>query len=175
MGFFEEPKVWKISHKWFKKTINCNIEVCGGGCCINPNFWPPKSGTINPGQCDFLTPTGCSLSFDDRPIDCNLYPLRLNKANTVVLHHRVQFKTKPCKENFGQGSMIIDSMRNCLVALFGVDQYVAMREAVMADRDFLVEVSDVLIARLQEEEELVEKNLPPIDRRKQVKSYRKRK
>lgn len=111
---------WSISAAWGQKHLDCGtqegIKRCKGACCSYDKFWPPRVGEEN---CKFITPKGCSLDMNNRPVTCLLYPFRLNKSNKLVLHIRITLKFWMCNVNYGKGPMVVVGMQNCFNALFG--------------------------------------------------------
>jgi hypothetical protein len=111
--------VWKISSLWCSKHIDCTLEGikegCLGKCCTGKSFWPSRSE--DDAICFYLTDTGCSLPYRDKPIVCLMYPLMLNSNNTLILHYRAL--NGCCKKNYRKGPMIIEAIRKSLVEMFG--------------------------------------------------------
>lgn len=149
---------WKVSAKWLGHLHDCTaqgIEArCHGGCCKSAAYWPPNAyaGPDNPDTvCGNLGPQGCRLSDADKPISCLLYPLVLNSAGTLILHHRTQFKTSCCKGNHGQGPPLIEALRGQLCALFGEAQYEEVKAAVELGADAYFEVPPAILAAHQRE------------------------
>lgn len=172
-GLFELPVVWRISAAWVRRAHDCTLAGiqarCGGACCHGPTYWPAISSEAGRagGPCARLGPEGCTWEPVDRPVTCLLYPLRLNRAGMLVLHHRTTTATSVCRGNHGQGPRLIDAMRVHLEALFGPEQYAQVLEAVNAGRDGWVQPSqEVLDSYLLElaQEQVLE---PPIARRQQ--------
>lgn len=162
------PLVWKLSAAWASKRHNCTvagiISKCHAACCHGPSFWPGRVGnTPGNNRCQRLGPKGCTFSLEDKPISCLLYPLRLNKSGTLILHQRAVYANGICKGNFGDGDgpLLIDAIRDCLVVLFGKKQYEHARAEVLAGRDAQLVPSAKLLRQYYREEGWEEANLPP--------------
>lgn len=126
-------------------------------------WWPASAAGIGkPTPCHYLGDRGCTLSLDDRPVTCILYPLVFNKAGTLVNQMMTVFGNGVCKGNHGQGPPLIDALKPGLIALFGEDQYDRAREAVMAGGDAVFVVPpDVEAAYAAEVIEKSVRALPP--------------
>lgn len=149
------PTRWKISAKWAMHPHDCTLVGitrdggCGGMCCRNQAFWPPKSGG-NLGQCQLLGPDGCTLAPDERPIKCLLYPLIPNDNGTLVRHYRAP-SCGPC---IGVGPPLIDALDGSLRALFGDAEYDRIRADVHNGKDPAVVLPSNLAAQLEREAEM---------------------
>jgi hypothetical protein len=152
------PLRWRVSAAWSRRAHDCTlagIEArCHGGCCYGPTYWPAVSYPGGPegGPCGNLGPEGCRWSGADRPVTCLLYPLRLNRAGMLVLHHRTTTASSICKGNHGQGPALIDAMEYSLTSLFGAEQYARVRAEVMAGRDTYFEVPAEVLASYELEQ-----------------------
>lgn len=148
-------------------TLAGIVARCGGGCCRNVTYWPVRSSAQgrSGGGCENLTPTGCRWSPDERPVTCNLYPLRITPSGRgLTLHHRTRIPTSVCKGNYGQGPMLVDALRPGLVAVLGAEQYEWVRAEVVAGRDVVVELDEEIVAAIADEEAREELDLPPVER-----------
>jgi hypothetical protein len=166
---------WGVSAAFLTKKHNCTLAGitarCGGACCYGPTFWPGRvSSTTEHKACPRLGDKGCTFSDNDKPVTCHIYPLRLNKNNKLVLHHRAMFPTGICKGNFGNGPMLVDAMRNNLIALFGEAQYTRVRADVIAGKDSYFEVPPAVFAAYEAEFALELANKPPVPRSQQRKA-----
>lgn len=159
-----EPARWKVSAKWLAKRHDCTLagitHRCHGACCKSPAYWPPRAFE-GANQCGRLGPQGCTFADDDKPITCHLYPLKLNKNGTLILHNRTTLPTGICKGNHGNGPPIIEAMENNLVAVFGRDQYERVRADVLAGRDSYFEPAPDILAAMAREHDWEEQNIPP--------------
>lgn len=162
-----EPRKIEISAAWASKRFNCTVEHilapggCGGGCCTNDKFWPPRSGLPDKAACPWLGDKGCTMAWDDKPYTCNLYPLVMNKSNKIVLHHRSQFASSACKGACGSGPMLIDACASGLISIFGKSQYDRVRADIAEGRDSYF-VASPEIATAMDRDLIWEKhNIPP--------------
>lgn len=168
------PVRWRVSAAWSRRAHECTLAGikarCGGGCCYGPSYWPARSYPAGAagGPCGHLGPNGCDLSGDDRPVTCLLYPLRLNKAGMLVLHHRTTTATSVCKGNHGQGPALIEAMAYSLTSLFGAVQYERVRAAVMAGADSYFDVPPEVLRSYELELAQEAANEQPIPRTLQV-------
>ncbi len=165
-------EAWKVSWKWITKRWNCTVswitdpDGCGS-CCKGKveGYWPPRR--LYPGEdvarCVYLGPKGCTLSLRDKPIGCMLTPLML-KNNTLIVMHRLQFKTSMCKGACGTGPMLIDVLKNGLVEIFGNSQWEKVREDVTNERDSVFYLSPLYQREFIREGELQWENKDPIPR-----------
>ena len=167
------PLIWKLSAAWASKRHNCTlagiVSRCNAACCYGPTFWPGRVGnTPEDHRCQRLGPRGCTFSLEDKPISCLLYPLRLNKSGTLILHQRATYSRGICKGNFGDegGPLLIDALRECLVVLFGQEQYKQARADVLAGSDACRVPSAELLRQYYREEGWEEENLLPQPRSK---------
>lgn len=84
-----------------------------------------------------------------RPVVCLLYPFKVNKAGTLVIHHKAVVSKTLCAGNYDapDAPPLIDALRDSLVALFGEDQYMRVRRDVAVGADSYFDVpQDVLDA-----------------------------
>jgi hypothetical protein len=167
-----EATRWRVSAAWTRRAHDCTlagIEArCGGGCCHGPTYWPAVSEAGRAGgPCANLGPNGCSWPGEDRPVTCLLYPLRLNRAGMLVLHHRTTTAGSVCKGNHGQGPRLIEAMAYSLTSLFGEEQYQRVLAQVLAGEDSYFEVPEEVLQAMELElaQEAVQE--PPIRRRHQ--------
>ncbi len=141
---------WKVSAKWMNKLLSCQPPaVCGGECCHIFDFYHNK-----PGTCNYLDTTGCTLLGIKKPITCLLYPLRLSASNTLVLYIRVVQGAK-CQGCYGHGEPIIKALESNLITLFGVRNYIDMRDNVKQGTGFEFRVPDSVAMRLSQEASLI--------------------
>ena len=161
-------RVWKLSAAWASKRHNCTVagilSRCHAACCHGPTFWPGRVGnTENNTRCQRLGDKGCTFPLKDKPISCLLYPLRLNKSGTLILHQRAVYAKGICKGNFGdgEGPLLIDALKDCLVELFGLDQYKQARKDVLSGKDARLVPSAELLHQYYREEARQTANLPP--------------
>jgi hypothetical protein len=108
-----------------------------------------------------LGPDGCTFSVDDKPVTCALYPLTVNRAGTLILHHKAMMPTSPCKDAYRNGPMLVDALRDHLVSLFGPDQVARVRADVVAGRDSFFDVPPAVAAAWVRERDLAAGNMPP--------------
>ncbi len=162
-------KQWKFSAKWGQKRVNCTLDgiqkVCGGICCSNPKFWPPKSGTKQSPKCDHLGVAGCTLAEPDKPFTCLLYPYVLNKSDTLVMHRRVPMLSAPCGKNYGNGPMLVEAVHENLVTLFGQVAADRVLENTKAGIDTWVDVTARMVRELAREKTWTAGNVVPKPRR----------
>ena len=154
--------ILKISYKCIVIPFNCNlngIQNCKGGCCNSSSFWPPKA--YDNSICGMLTKTGCILNDNEKPIDCLLYPLRINNNGTVILHHRTRFKKGICKGNCGIGQPLFYSIKNNIITLFGIDIFneIEYNYINKIEKDIYLKMSNEIIDRYKLEKDLCKKNL----------------
>lgn len=139
----------KFSAKWCQKRVACTLatvpHVCGAGCCTSRAFWPAMSTDRPNGHCHHLGPQGCRLGVA-RPVTCHLYPLKISKTGTVVLHYRVTQSPNhfPCRGNYGNGPMVIEALADSLDHLFGAVTGQHIVDEVRAGRDVIVPIPDHL-------------------------------
>ena len=133
----------------------------GGRCWRSKTFWPPKSGSDG---CPRLGPQGCTFSAEDKPVTCHLFPLRLNKSGTLVVHHKSMMSPSFCGGNSGIGPMIVDVLRESLVELFGQGQYDRVRADVVTGRDSYFVVPEQVLRAYEDESKKEENNEPPSPR-----------
>lgn len=111
---------------------------CGGGCCLNRGFGPPSWGTEKWGDpCTRLEPgVGCTLG-EGRPVVCHLYPLVItDDRGTMMVHHVTRWPHGgACKGNRkAEGApMLIDAIREGLVAVFGEAEVDAARHRLVVE------------------------------------------
>jgi len=181
-----EIRVWKVSAAWARRRHECNLEGitkrCGGMCCSSPSFWPPRAfqepEVVNYGRvvgngvglkrlgqsCGFLSDRGCTLDSSRRPVTCLLYPFTLNSRDTLVGHNRITTRRGICKGNHNNGPMIIDVIRDNLIALFGAEQVDRVRADIVEGRDSYFEVPESVHRQLMQEKEWDEENVRPVPR-----------
>lgn len=158
---------WKISAKWLSKRVNCTFQGitqnCKGNCCKTKGFWPPNAFG---GECGLLTESGCAWGVEDKPITCLLYPLKLNKNNTLVLHSRVTYAKGICKGNYGNGNKtILEVLEVQLTHLFGAKEYEKMKTSILVHKkDYILTIPEHISKALEFEGKDEEKKLPPIKR-----------
>lgn len=151
---------WKVSAAWLTKRFNCTLEHildpdgCGGRCCRNPSLWPPRA---YPGSvCGHLSKTGCSLSMEQRPITCILFPIIPSKTspldpdnNTLIIYQRAIFPHSMCKGAYKKGPMVIDMCAKELTMIFGKEEYERVRSDLIAGKDSYFVISDEVLAEFQ--------------------------
>lgn len=149
---------WKISSKWASQQLNCThegiINNCHGNCCNTPGFWPPKAGEKsgqNDHACYYLGEKGCTLSDEDKPVTCHLFPMKLNKNNTLIGWHRMKQPGSVCYPNTTSGPMIIEAIFESLVHLLGREKADYILSEVQAGRDPIVEIPEDVIQALNNE------------------------
>ena len=161
---------WHVSGGWLRAAHDCTLAGiklrCGGGCCVSngqPWWWPASAaGVGQPTPCHYLGDEGCTLTMQDRPVTCLLFPLRPNKNGTWVNQRLSVFEHGVCQGNHGRGPALIDALRDQLVSLFGAEEYERARASVMAGGDADFEVpDDVAAAYAAEVVEAAVLALPP--------------
>ena len=170
-GFgFETQKFFKLSAKWASKPFCCTVEhiqkKCRGACCFNNNnnFWPGNSSGKE--DCFYHSETGCTLSVDDRPIACLLFPLRIHSSGLIRMYHRALFTKGICKGAYRVGNMLIEEMGWALRSVFGDVVYEQAVLSVKKGKDFIFPATEQ-IQKILKYEEYCEKNkVPPTPRRK---------
>ena len=149
------PIRWKISAAWARRQHDCTIggitRRCHAGCCNSTTYWPSRAAGRADGRCAWLGPTGCTMTPEQRPVTCLLYPLRVNPSGTLILHQRATTRHGICKGNHGNGPPIIEALRGQLTVLFGPDQYERAAAAVLAGQDAWVDVPAWVIAAMEQE------------------------
>lgn len=168
VGLFETlPTRWYVSAAVSKMRFNCTpdhiIEKCGGHCCHNPHYWPPKS--FEGGVCEYLGKQGCTLDPLDRPIGCLFFPFALSREWKLNMYFGLRFKHSKCNEAYGTGPLLIDALNWGLVAIFGQEQYDRVRADVMSGKDGHFDLSEELIEQYKREYKWEMKNIKPIPRR----------
>jgi hypothetical protein len=160
---------WKISAKWASKRLNCTPQGilrdggCGGHCCKMKSFWPPSSNKKNPAAgCPKLGPNGCTFTPEQKPVTCHIYPMKLNKNNTLVLHHRIT-QGVVCENCWldAKGPMLVEAMRPNWVALFGEGEADRIIKFVRAGMDVLVPVPKKILKAYEREEQWYKSNSIP--------------
>lgn len=127
---WDDQRTWTTSAAWLAKPWDCTLAGitreggCGGGCCTSPTFWPPKAGESAAG-CDQLGPDGCTMTEQQRPVKCLLYPLLENKSGKLVAHGRAPMGV--CKPvslgNAPDGApQLSEAMHSNLAEVLGADQ-----------------------------------------------------
>ena len=155
-GLYANTLRLKFSAKSLLRKVQCTVEGiikhCDGRCCKGDAFWPSKASAKHDSTglriCHYLEATGCSLPQDEKPITCRLYPLVINSNNTVIVHFRAP---SFCKGNIGEGEPLIDSMRECLVSIFGQQTYDIIRNGVQHGVDVYVDVPNEIREQLAKE------------------------
>jgi hypothetical protein len=147
------------------KPFDCNatgIKRCHGDCCIKiKSYWPLRA--YQPSGCPYCSKTGCTLSIQDRPIDCLLYPLYMNGKGTLVVHNHCYHKKWMCHDNVGVGMPLIDSIKDCLIELFDIE-YPAMRQAVMRGEEYHFPTTKIFDKCREHENLSIKYDLPIIPR-----------
>src|SRR4030043_815558 len=156
---FDNGAYWKISSKWMLKRFDCTPEgirtKCRGKCCYGP-LWPGCTG--KDGKCPFLGENGCKISdITKRPITCLLYPLKLNKNNTLVVHLKGILKNMPCEKCYGSGPLLIDLMGDTFSFIFGPDNFERIRNQVLGGKDEFICLKTSILERYKKERELEKK------------------
>lgn len=180
----------KVSAKWTGRRLNCTVDGivsredpkyvgCEAGCCRLPMFYPAKSNNNGKGPCYFLGDKGCTMELKDRPVTCNLFPLRLNKNNTLVGWGRTYLPGAACSACANEGPLMIEALRPGLVDLFGEGQTDAAIESVKRGIDPVLVVRPEVMGALLREEEWEEQLLIPEPRsefvEEDIERYRKSK
>ncbi len=148
---------WKFSAKNLLKNHRCDYNICKGKCCKGPTFWPGRAS--DDGECINLYPSGCQIPIQNRPITCLLYPLVLNKNNTIIRHFRCR---AICKTNCELGKPIIEELFWCFSSLFGNDQASYLKQEILKGKDTILLVPKDIVLSLLEEKECARKNwFPP--------------
>jgi Fe-S-cluster containining protein len=114
--------------------------------------------------CGMLSKNGCTLTANDKPLACLLYPVTINQNGTMVLHNRCTTAKGVCKGNFNEGPMVIDVLRDTFVHLFGQAQYSRVRINIIAGVDSYFEVPDLVWYQYHEEKIHEQNNTQPVPR-----------
>jgi hypothetical protein len=160
-----------MSAAWAVKKFNCTVSHiiepggCGGVCCRHKTTWPAKAYPGN--VCEHLGDHGCSLSAEDKPASCQLYPFIFNSTGKLVMHDKAQLPTSFCKGAAGSGPMLIDAMRGGLVNLFGQEQFDQARADVIEGRDAMFFPSREVASAFAREREEESANKPVTPRTRQ--------
>ncbi len=161
--------MWKVSAAWSSKAHDCTLTGilarCGGACCYSVpprKYWPSSAANRPDHACHYMGAQGCTLTPADKPITCLLYPLRLNKNGSLVLHHRTMYATSCCAGNHGQGPPLIEAMEDSLVGLFGRPQYERVKAQILAGEDSFFTVTPAILAALADEEVWERDNVIPL-------------
>lgn len=156
------PPVWRLKPGTATIPWECTPEGirsrCHGRCCT-VGWWPPKPD----GRCVHLDPdTGCTLGVG-RPVACHLYPLQVKANGTMVAHAMTRYPGAMCMGNRGAAGapMLIDALRPGLVALFGAEEWVAARAAVVGGRDYLFVVPKWVLDAIEQEAVWEVAGVPP--------------
>jgi len=168
---------WKLSSKWASHHLDCTLQGitrpggCHAGCCTaaSGNFWPARANPVpRPDQgCFYLGSAGCTLSLEDRPVTCLLYPLMINHNGTIIFHQRALFPHMPCGPNNGRGPMVIEALAVPLSSLLGREVYHSMLMAVQRGEDIVIDVPPEIAEILDIEHREAEQNLlPPLRRQR---------
>lgn len=164
---FDEPKKWRVSMAWASKHIDCTLrgimKGClkeGTNCCNHKNFYPPSS---NGGKCFHLGEKGCTLTDNDKPIKCLLYPFVIKKDMLVIYGRAL---TYTCKPNYKKNEIsILENMRGNFVALFGEKQYERVyNDVIIKGVNSWVQPTKRLLRQLEAEQILEDKNEIPVPR-----------
>lgn len=164
----EQGTRWKVSTAWATKHLDCTVRGitkeggCGGKCCWN-GYWPSVAPDGEQG-CAHLGDAGCTLGDHDKPVTCLLYPLRLNKAGTLVLHMTSIVPHGCCAPNYRLGGTVFESLKNNLSALFGPAQYERAAQALAAGKEAWFDVPDHVLAAIDQETAWEENNTVPLPR-----------
>ena len=92
---------------------------------------------------------------------CQLYPMRLNKNLTLIVHARAFLKGRPCRPNFGLGPPIIVALEDNLVPVFGQEQYDRVRDTILSEQDSYFDVSELIQAQWEREARWTADNMHP--------------
>lgn len=116
--------------KWAQKRVECSPKtvpsVCGGACCYS---------------CRFLGPNGCTLSNEDKPLACHIFPFVLNSGGNIVRSFHCQ---NLCKGNFNSGDQyLIETLKDTFVFLFGEKQTNEAIEAVKRCENYTFDTSEL--------------------------------
>lgn len=149
------------------KPFDCNangIKRCRGACCSRiKSYWPLRAH--QPFGCPYYhSKDGCQLSVEDRPIDCLLYPLFINGNGTLVVHNHCYHKKWMCHDNVGVGSPLVESLKACLVELFGEEEYERIHSATMDGQRYTFQASEEFNKCREYEEICIKYDLPIIPR-----------
>ena len=157
---------WRVSAKWSTKRIDCTprgiLFSCHAKCCRAP-FWPGRAGE-NKVYCDFLGNKGCTLTVEQRPIVCNLFPFTVSKENLIRLSGTSIAKHQCCNPCYGAGPMIIDALNDNFEHMFGKEQTRVIIETVKSGKDAIIDVPDSIYHDWLREEEQAEKDVLPTPR-----------
>ncbi len=143
---FPKKVQWRISAAWATKQHDCTlhgIKTRCGGCCHSKKWWPPAAFNNPDGVCGYLGPVGCTLTPEDKPVKCHLYPFLVSKHGLIHLHFRWgTAKTWGCTGNHGNGPMLLDALKDNFVHLFGTGQFDRVRKQVLTGEDSYFDVPD---------------------------------
>ena len=167
--FFEpEQVVWKLSAAWANKNLDCTlsgiINKCHGMCCSSPTFWPPIAGKKEEDRgkpCHHLGEKGCKFDLDDRPLNCLLYPLRLNKNNTLVWHVHGLLPHGACRPCYKSGPPVFEALKDHLTSLFGKEQVDKAAKEITRGHDTYFYPSDKILEDVRREHSWSEANKIP--------------
>jgi hypothetical protein len=160
---------WRVGAKTMTARHDCTLSGiqarCGGGCCRagpSRSYWPARAyGDV----CGNLGPSGCTLSPDDKPVTCLLYPLVAHDdKGSIVLHHRTRLPTSVCRGNYGQGPMLIDAIADNLRTLFGDAEFERVHAEVTAGRDSYFDVPPDIAEAVRREHGWADRSLKPVPR-----------
>jgi hypothetical protein len=87
----------------------------------------------------------------------------MNGKGTLVVHNHCYHKKWMCHANIGIGKPLIDSLKECLVELFGIE-YPAMRQAVMRGEEYHFPTTPVFDKCREYENLCIRYDLPIIPR-----------
>lgn len=174
-------KPWKVSAKWITKRWDCTMKFitskngCGGCCHGHPNYWPPQTEHPEPLpgvpgseiRCSYLGVKGCTLSMRDKPIGCMLTPMMLNDKDTLVVFNRFMFpvvRKHMCKDACGTGPMLIDTLKDQFIEIFGESQWSRVRRDVTEGRDSVFYLSPLYQKEFNREFEAAQNHELPVPR-----------
>ena len=148
------------------KPFDCTksgISRCHGKCCTNlPSFWPHRA---YPFGCPYISAIGCTLSIQDRPIDCLIYPLFINYKGSLQIHNHCYHKKWMCNPNMGVGEPLVDNIGEMLVELFGLPAFLEMRASAMEGKWCQFSTTTEFDLQREVEELSIKFDLPIIPRR----------
>ena len=159
---------WSISAKWTgQHQLDCTLagitKRCHGKCCHGPTYWPGKSGPDGM-RCVHLGEQGCTLTPQQRPVTCLLYPLRLNDKNKLVVHQRAILPHGCCAPNWEKGPLVVEVLQPQLAELFGQHTAARIVAGVKAGENVEFAVPQPVLEALQREARWETDNTPPVPR-----------
>lgn len=160
---------WVVSAKAMLHNVECTaggILHCNGRCCWGAIFWPAKANPDTAaGKCVYLGPQGCTLTMEQRPVTCLLYPL-LVKNDRLLVHHRSRFKGVSCYLNLGQCDIpLVELFKPTWVHLFGHEQYEMLRVNTQHGQETILRVRGTIFKAYQRELQWEARNQVPKPRR----------